>query len=172
MFLSPEQIVENLDLKPGDIVADFGCGSGAYVFAISKKIGDEGKVYAIDLNEGILEKISREAEKVSIVNINTILANVEEKILIDSLSCDVIILSNLLSEVENLDKVFEEVKRILKPEGFILVVDWKKTDNPMSLLRPNILDEEKAVAVLAKNGFSVQKHIPAGEYHYAFTARL
>lgn len=172
MFLSPEQIIQTLDLKAGDVIADFGCGAGAYVFPASKKVGDIGKVYAIDLNQDILDKIDREADKIGIVNIDTILANVENKVILDDASCDVIILSNLLSEVEDLDKVLEEVKRTLKKGGYILVVDWKKTEHTFSLLRPNLLEEEKIVAVLANHGFSIQKHIGAGEYHYAFTAKL
>lgn len=171
MFISPEQIIENLDLKIGETVADFGCGAGAYVFAASKKVGDNGKVYAIDLDENILDKISREAEKANIVNIDTILSNVEDKVQIGGMSCDLVILSNVLSEVDNLDGVLEEVKRILLPDGRILVVDWKRGESGISRLRPNILDEEKIVAVLAKHDFSVKKHLPAGEYHYAFLAQ-
>lgn len=170
MFLSPVQIIENLDLKIGDMVADFGCGAGAYVFAASKKVGDKGRVYAVDLDENILDKINRETEKTNIINIDTILSNVEEKVQIKDTSCDLIILSNVLSEVDNLDSVLEETERVLKPDGRILVADWKKTEHSLSLLRPNLLDEEKIVAVLAKHNFSVKKHLPAGEYHYAFLA--
>ncbi|MEA4910512.1 Ubiquinone/menaquinone biosynthesis C-methyltransferase UbiE [bioreactor metagenome] len=170
MFLSPVQIIEDLNLKRGDTVADFGCGAGAYVFEASKKVGDDGKVYAIDLDENILDKINREAEKMNIVNIDTILSDVESKVQIESMSCDLIILSNVLSEVDNLDNVLEEVKRTLRPDGRILIVDWKKGDNALSRLRPNLVDEEKIVAVLAKHDFSVKKHLPAGEYHYAFLA--
>lgn len=170
MFISPEQIIEDLDLKIGDTLADFGCGAGAYVFAASKKVGDKGKVYAIDLDENILDKISREAEKNNIVNIDTILSDIEAKVQIESMSCDYIILSNVLSEVDDLDSVITEVIRILRPDGKILIVDWKRSDNPLSRLRPNILDEEKIVAILAKYNFSIKKHFPAGEYHYAFLA--
>ncbi len=172
MFISPEQIIDNLNLKQGDTVADFGCGAGAYVFAASEKVGDTGKVLAVDLDEAILEKIKRESEKKGNVNIKTILANVENVVPIENFSCDVIILSNLLSLVKNIDNILNQVKKYLKPEGYILVVDWKNSDSPLVKLRPAILDEEKAVAILAKNDFSVKKHFPAGEYHYAFTASL
>ena len=80
MFISPEQIINSLNLKEGDIVADFGCGAGAYVFAASKFVGDRGKVYAIDRFTDMIDKINREAEKKSIINIDGIVADVEEKI--------------------------------------------------------------------------------------------
>ncbi|MEN9338538.1 MAG: hypothetical protein RI945_263 [Candidatus Parcubacteria bacterium] len=170
MFLSPLQIIESLALRKGDVVADFGCGSGAYVFASAKLVGDRGKVLAIDIHKEILEKINREAEKMDLININTILADIEKKIEVESYSCDAVILSNVLSEVTEVDKVLEEAKRILKPNGIFLIVDWKETDHNLSLKRHNILKEEYITAILAKNSIFVKKHFPAGRFHYAFIA--
>ena len=170
MFLSPVQIIENLNLRKGDTVADFGCGSGAYVFAASKIVGDRGKIYAIDNHRDILEKINREAEKMNIINIDTLLADIEKKVQIESLSCDAILLSNVLGHVENFDILIEEIKRILKPDGVLLIVDWKKMDHPIINKRENLIQEEKITAILAKNNFSIKKHLPAGDYHYAFIA--
>lgn len=170
MFVSPVQIIESLSLRKGDTVADFGCGSGAYVFAASKIVSDRGRVYAIDTHRDILEKINREADKMNIINIDTLLTDIEDKVQIESLSCDVVILSNVLSEINNVDKVLEEVKRILKPDGYLLVVDWKEIDHALSKKRGNVVPEEKITAILAKNNFSIKKHFPAGKFHYAFIA--
>jgi ubiquinone/menaquinone biosynthesis C-methylase UbiE len=170
MFLSPAQIVENLNLKKGDVVADFGCGAGVYAFVISKLVGDRGKVYAVDIHKEILEKINHEADKMNIINIETILADLEKKVEIESYSCDCIILSNILSLVGDIDRVLEEAKRILKPDGIYLIIDWRHTEEVLSLKRGHILKEEEITAVLAKNNIFVKKHLPAGKYHYAFTA--
>jgi ubiquinone/menaquinone biosynthesis C-methylase UbiE len=170
MFVSPVQIIESLALRKGDTVADFGCGSGAYVFAASKIVGDRGKVYAIDIHREMLEKINREADKMNIINIDTLLTSVEEKVQIENLSCDLVIISNILAEIKNIDKVLEEVKRILKPDGYLLIIDWKEIDHPLSKKREIVIPEEKITAILAKNHFSIKKHFPAGNFHYAFIA--
>jgi ubiquinone/menaquinone biosynthesis C-methylase UbiE len=170
MFVSPLQIIESLALRKGDTVADFGCGSGAYVFASSKMVGDRGRVYAVDMHRDILEKINREADKMNIINIDTLLTDIEEKVQIESLSCDVVIISNILGEIKNIDKVLEEVKRILKPDGYLLIIDWKEIDHPLSKKRYSVVPEEKITAILAKNNFSIKKHFPAGNFHYAFIA--
>ena len=169
MFISPEQIIENLAPKAGDIVADFGCGNGAYDFAASKLVGDRGKVYAIDMYTDMLDKLAREADKMNIINIDTIVANVEEKVHLNNNTCDIIILSNILSEVVNIDNLIKETKRVLKPNGIVLIVDWKNTKENISLKRHSLIEEEKVVAILAKYDFTVRKHFPAGDYHYAFT---
>lgn len=170
MFISPTQIVESLELKKGDTVADFGCGSGAYVFAVSKIVGDRGKVYAIDIHREILEKINREADKINITNIDTILTDIEEKVQIDNFSCDVTILSNVLGEIKNIENILQEVKRILKPKGRLLIADWKDSEHALSSKRENVIAEEKITAILAKNNFLIKKHFPAGNFHYAFIA--
>ncbi len=171
MFISPEQIINSLNLKEGDIVADFGCGAGAYVFAASKFVGDRGKVYAIDRFTDMIDKINREAEKKSIINIDGIVADVEEKIYLDNDSCDLIILSNILSEVVNIDNLIKEAKRILRFDGRILIADWKNTEENITLKRHSIIEEEKVLAILAKYNFDVIKHFPAGDYHYAFSIK-
>lgn len=170
MFLSPIQIIESLALRKGDIVADFGCGAGAFVFAASKVIGDKGKVYAVDIHKEILEKINREADKMNIVNIDTILADIEKKVQIESYSCDLVILSNVLSMVDDIDNAISEAKRILKPDGIVLVIDWRKTEEVISLKRHSLVEEEKVLAILAKYDLHVKKHLPAGNYHYALLA--
>jgi len=169
MFISPLQIIESLALRRGDIVADFGSGAGAYVFAASKLVGDKGKVYAIDNHKEILEKINTEAEKKNIINIDTILTDIQEKVPVESLSCDLIILSNTLGELHSPEKVILEIKRILKPDGILLVIDWKDIDHILSKNRLGIFSEEKAISLLAKYNFNVKKHFPAGDFHYAFT---
>lgn len=170
MFVSPVQIIESLALRKGDVIADFGCGSGAYVFAASKIVGDRGRVYAIDIHREILEKINREADKMNIINIDTLLTDIEDKIQIENLSCDVVILSNVLGEIKNIDKVLQEIKRILKPNGYLLIIDWKDLDHALSKKRGNVVAEEKITAILAKNNFSIKKHFPSGNFHYAFIA--
>lgn len=171
MFISPEQTINNLGLKRGDFVADFGCGAGAYVFASSKLVGDEGKVYAVDIDKNILDKISREANKKNIQNIDTIIADVESGVHINNNSCDLIILSNILSLVSNIQNVLKEVKRILKSDGILLIVEWKNGDHNILKKRIGCLEEERLVALIAKNNLSIQKHFPAGDYHYAFSVK-
>lgn len=171
MFISPIEIIQKLDLKAGMKVADCGSGAGAYVFPIAGLVAETGKVYAIDKDINILDKINREAEKSKIENIDTILANLEENIPIPNEEVDLIILSNVLSQVHNIEKVITEVKRILKKSGQILIIDWKNAKTSLALGRGAYIEEEKLVAILAQHNLEIIKHIPAGEYHYAILTK-
>lgn len=170
MFLNPSQIVDNLDLKPGNKVADLGCGPGMFSFLLSKKVEDTGKVFSVDSHKEILEKLNREKDKLNIVNIETIFADIENKIELESGICDLVVLSNILSLVGNIDLVLKEAKRILKKRGSLLVIEWKDLDHHISKKRGHILKEEEVLAILAREGFSITKHVPAGDFHYAFLA--
>ena len=57
MFIKPEEIIKNFEVRSGMTAADFGSGSGHYVLAIAKKMNNLGTVYAIDIQKNLLEKI-------------------------------------------------------------------------------------------------------------------
>jgi len=124
-FLNPEKVLKQLKLREDMIAADFGCGSGGWVLPLARKL-DGGKVYAIDILEEPLSALRAKAKIAKIENVETIKLDVEKGTSLLEGSCDLVLMTNLLFEVEDKKKVLEEGKRILKKGGRILVVDWKK----------------------------------------------
>ena len=167
-FLKPEEILKNLDLKEEMTAADFGSGSGGWVIPLAK-ILKEGKVYAIDILEEPLSALKGKAGISNISNIITIRADLERdngSTLKDD-SLDLVLITNLLFQAEEKEKVLKEAKRVLKKEGEILVVDWK-ADSTLGPKEGKIPAEE--VKKIANGlGFKIDKEIPAGVYHYALT---
>jgi SAM-dependent methyltransferase len=123
MFLSPQDLVHRLPLKKGDKACDFGCGSGAYLSSLSNMVGNIGKVFAFDIHQDMIERLQREAEKYGYDNVEFAACDIEKKTYLENYSIDAVILSNILFQLENPDAVIKEVKRVLKPNGFLLVVD-------------------------------------------------
>jgi ubiquinone/menaquinone biosynthesis C-methylase UbiE len=107
------------------IAADFGSGSGGWVLPLAKKL-EEGKIYALDILEEPLSALKARAKLEKISNIEIIRADVEERTPLSSNSTDLVLMTDLLFECEDKKIVLEEGKRVLKPGGFLLVVDWKK----------------------------------------------
>ena len=106
--------------------ADFGCGAGGWVIPLAKKL-EQGLVYAIDIQEEPLSALESKAKLEGIQNIKKILSDIEiEKgSKVPALSCDLVLMTNLLFQTEKKKEVFKEADRILKPNGKILIVDWK-----------------------------------------------
>ena len=173
MFLSPKKIIQELDLKSGDIIADFGCGNGAFILEISPLLGNEGKIFAIDNHLNILDKLHKEKEKKFLDNLEIIYNDLTESVYIEDGVCDFVLLANILHEIEKdkLEKVITEAKRILKDNSYLVVIDWKEKEHILNQKR-NILKEEEILALLGKYNFEIKRHLGAGDFHYAFMGKF
>ena len=75
--IDPVRIVEGVGVTPGMQVADFGCGSGHFTILFSKKVGKDGKVSALDIQEAPLDAVRERAKSEGLTNIETIRGNLE-----------------------------------------------------------------------------------------------
>jgi ubiquinone/menaquinone biosynthesis C-methylase UbiE len=161
-FLNPEKVLKKLNLKEDMIAADFGCGSGGWALPLAK-ILKKGKVFAIDLLEEPLSALRGKMKFEGISNIEIKKADVEKSSLLVSESCDLVLMTNLLFEVENIKSVLEEGKRVLKKGGKILIVDWKKEVpfGPEEKVSP-----EKVKEVCLNLGLTLENEFEEGLYHW------
>ena len=162
-FLNPEQILNQLDIESDIVVADFGCGSGGWVLPLAQK-AEDGVIYAVDILQEPIDALKAKADSLSLSNIKTILANVEKDVKIQDESCDLVLMTNLLFEIEDRKSVMEQGKRILKPDGKILVVDWKKKNSVVE--EKDTISAEEVKKIASKIELKLEKEIDAGVYHY------
>lgn len=165
MFSDPAVNIAKLGLADGMKVVDLGSGSGFYTFEAAKRVGATGRVYSIEVQKDLLERIRSVGQSNNLFNIEVIWGNVEKiggTKLKESLA-DRAIASNILFQLENPDEFALEVKRILKPGGKVLVVDW----NEVSALGPKTpFSAAKAQALFEKSGFKLDQTFGAGDHHY------
>ncbi|MBI5004982.1 MAG: methyltransferase domain-containing protein [Candidatus Lloydbacteria bacterium] len=168
MFSDPQKNVAQLDVREGDHVADFGAGSGAYAFAIARRVGSSGRVYAIDIQKELLAKLKNEARRENIFNIEIIWSDLdnEKGTALREASVDACVVSNLLFQVSSKEQVIAEVWRILKPGGKILIIDWNDSYGGLGPTNQDVFSKQSAQELLSKEGFVYEKDIDAGAYHY------
>jgi len=163
-FLNPQDILKHLKLKEDMIAADFGCGSGGWTIPLAKKL-EAGKVYAVDILEEPLSALRARMKLEKISNIETIQADVEKEIPLDSDCLDLVLMTNLFFECEDKKRVLSEGKRVLKSKGKILIVDWQK-DNPLTKKIEKVDFGE--IKKIAKDlNLKLEKEFTAGTYHRA-----
>jgi len=163
VFLDPKQVLNKLKIKKDFIAADFGCGSGGWVLPLAEMLED-GKVYAIDLLEEPLSALRSKMKTFNVLNVEPVQADVEKNSKLFDNSCDLVLMTNLLFQVDDMNKVLEEAKRVLKERGRILIVDWQHG----SALGPeNKISVNKVKEVAEKIGFNLEKEFEAGIYHWA-----
>lgn len=151
-MLNPSEVIEKIEINPGAIIADFGCGSGYFALELAKKTGDKGKVFAIDVLPTALESVRSLAKMRGISNIETRWANLEKTSTLDNDSCDLVLIANILFQIEKTHwlKIINEIERILKPDGQVLFIDWK-SDSPLGPPKEHRVSQEKFVQVVGKN---------------------
>jgi ubiquinone/menaquinone biosynthesis C-methylase UbiE len=159
-FLNPEKILEKLDLNKKMVAADFGCGSGGWAIPLAKKVK---WVFAIDIQEEPLSALRGRMRMEKVFNIDPLKGNVEGKTTLISESCDLVLMTNLLFQVDDIKKVFEEAKRVLKKGGKILVVDWKEN---VEVGPEKRVSKEKIREVAKELGLIFEKEFEAGIYHF------
>lgn len=150
------------------VVADFGSGSGYFVLAAAKKVGKEGKVYAIDILEPPLEAILSRAKLLGLTNVETVRSDLErpEGSTLKAHSVNLVLVANILFEVEDENALIEEAGRILKKGGELLVVEWLP-EKILNSREVHPMKKEEAKKLISKNeAFKFVKELDAGGYHY------
>ena len=169
MFLNPKQTIDNLDfLEPNMIALDVGSGSGGFTIPLSRKLED-GKVYAVDIQEEPLSALRSKLDSERIYNVELVLADIQKGVRIADNKIDFVILSNVLFEIEDKEAVFKEVKRVLKDEGHLLVIDWKESSKIGA--KELVISKEEIQLKLEELGFKLEKDFNLGNYHFGLIFR-
>lgn len=169
-FLDPEKILSQIPLTPGMVVSDFGAGSGFFSLAAAKKVGERGTVYAIDIQEPPLEAIRARAKFAGLLHVETIRSDLERPrgSQLEDARCDLVIISQLLSQVGKKEMVLKEAARVLKKGGMLLFIDWVP-EKMMSAKGLKPLSKAEAERLVSKsNRFLLEKEIDAGAFHFGF----
>ena len=137
-----EAFLEDIGIKKGDVVLDFGCGDGHYTIPAAKVVSKEGKVYAMDKDIESMHKLMEIAKTRGLKNIIPIhIKSEESKINLESESIDVVLLYDVIHYIKVLERkrIYEEIYRILKTGGILSVYPkHRKSDEPLW----NLLDME------------------------------
>lgn len=168
MFLNPKLSVGSLMLKEGDYVADFGTGTGEFAKAISEKVGQNGKVYAIEVQKDIVKRLEKELKEKNIKNVDCIWGDIDINggTKIADHTVDAVVIANVLFQSADKLGLIDEAKRILKPNGKVLLLDWSESFGGMGPSPMHVVKKESAVELFKKRGFRVLEDISPGEHHY------
>jgi len=121
LIQNPSKILKPY-LNPGDKVLDFGCGPGFFTFDIAGLVGESGFVYAADLQNGMLEIVKNKIIARNMQN-RIQVHKCEESSINLHITVDFILAFYMIHELPNQDQTFFEFKKILNPNGKILIIE-------------------------------------------------
>lgn len=173
MFSNPEKNLIQFGIGEGMHVADFGAGNGYYAFALAKKVGETGRVYCIDVQNEMLQKVAKEADEEMLENIEIVWGDIEKPkgSTLKEGSIDVVLIANTFFQIENKLSFVNEALRILREKGRVLLIEWADSFAGMGPHQDHVIKKEDALKIFLDAGFTFDREIDAGEHHYGLIFR-
>ncbi|MFN8612359.1 MAG: class I SAM-dependent methyltransferase [Vulcanimicrobiota bacterium] len=162
----PQEVVDWLQLRPGQVVADLGAASGYFSRPLARKLGPGGWVFAIEVEPGFFPPLHQLAAQAGVSNIATVLASFDDPHLPDE-STDLVFICDTLHHIEGRPAYYEKLKRALKPGGRIAVVDFfPDRDIPVGPKKSERLSVEQVTGEFQAAGLEVSSNLELLPYQY------
>lgn len=167
-FTDPESNIRELGVYEGQTVVDLGAGTGVYTVLLADRVGESGRVYAIEVQKEFLTNIKTAAADRGLKNVEVIWGDIERfgGTKVKDEIADEVVVSNVLFQAEDKGGLMREVKRILKPQGKLLIVDWKDSFGNLGPSSDAVVSAAAAQELAEREGFVLKKIFDAGAHHY------
>lgn len=164
-YQKPHEVLAALNLKPGEVIADIGAGSGYFTFRLSHSVGANGKIYAVDVSPDMILHINRRIRDLKATNVVTILADPDDPLLAEQ-SINRFFICDVWHHVENPSKYLATMKKMLKPGGEIVMIDFHKKELPVGPPPQMKIAREDLIKQMESNGFRLAKEHTFLPYQY------
>jgi len=166
-FVKPASVIRELNIGEEMMVLDVGAGTGAFAYEAAK-LAHAGTVYAVDVQKELLRTLKSEGSHRGLHNIETIWADAElkEGTKLSVGSIDRGILANTLFQIEHKEGLAEELGRVIRKKGRLLVLDWTDSFGGLGPHKDHVYGASKARALFERFQFTFYKEFNAGDHHY------
>ncbi len=161
----PEEILNALNIKKGQTVADIGAGSGYLTVKLSERVGVTGTIYAADIQQDMLDYMSKRLAEKELKNVTLVLGTMNDPKLPQN-SLDVAILLSTYHEIAQPIDFIKKVKLALKPQGILAIMEFSD-ESPIGPPIQVRLPEDLVINELKQAGFTLsQRHTFLMPYQY------
>jgi ubiquinone/menaquinone biosynthesis C-methylase UbiE len=150
--LKVDEVIARLRLKPRDVVADLGAGSGLFAFPLARAV-PAGRVYAVELDEGFLTHIRGRAQEQRITNLQPVLGKFTDPAL-PARDVDLAFFHDVLHHVENRGSYLKSVAGYLRAGGRVAVIEFHPQQSPHREQPQLIVSKEETAGWLGAAGFA------------------
>jgi ubiquinone/menaquinone biosynthesis C-methylase UbiE len=155
---APSKALDALALKPGMVVADIGAGSGYYSARIAKRVGPSGRVYATDIQPGMIELLNRRIKSEGLTNITTVLGGMDDPKL-SANSIDLAIMVDVYHELQEPQIFLQRLKETFKPGGRLVLLEFRKEDPKVPILEVHKMSVAEVKQETEAEGFVLDQVI-------------
>ena len=166
-----DSILTLIGLKVGYTFVDVGCGDGFFTIPASKIVGKNGRVFALDSDQEAIASLKKKALMKNLSNIEARVGAAEDTVFCEACA-DMVFYSIVLHDFGDPVKVLVNARKMLKPDGRLVDLDWKKQQMEFGPPLSIRLSEEQATGLIERAGFRIGQRKEASEFLYLIVAKL
>lgn len=148
-------MIKSLKLKPGDVVADIGAGSGVISLLMAEQIGPKGKVLAVDVQQKMLDRLKERCKKFGVTNVEPV-KSVPKSPKLKPESVDMAIFVDVYHELEFPYEMMQEVSKSLKPGGRAVFVEYRMEDRTVPIKRVHKMTQAQVKKEIGRSELSLK----------------
>ena len=162
---------KQLKLTEGMAVCDLGCGNGYWTLPMARDVGKTGKVYAVDIQPEMLQKLRQRASRFDLSNIEPVLGKIDDpQIPVDSL--DLLLMVDVYHEFSHPQSMLWEIRRALRPKGVVALLEYREEDPTVPIKQLHKMSKRQILKEYEANGFKlVREYNELPWQHLMFFAR-
>ncbi|MDD2471304.1 MAG: class I SAM-dependent methyltransferase [Dehalococcoidales bacterium] len=166
---NPENILSDLGVKPGVNFVDAGCGRGFFALPAARMVSPGGRVWGFDINPDAIRYLKQAATDEGLRNIELSIGKAEE-IIVCQKCADIVFYGVVLHDFTDPSKVLANARKMLKPGGRLVNLDWKKEKMVYGPSIEKRLSAKEAAEMIQSAGFRIESIKQNGLYHYIIIA--
>ncbi len=160
-----EKVMEAMGLKKGDDIADIGGGSGYFSRPFARVVGEDGIVYCCDFATKLLDFLQKQAKEENLNNIVTVYAAMDRPMLPKN-SVDFAFTCNTNHHLQDRVDYYNGLKRVLRPGGKVVIVDWYKREQEVGPPPSHNLAKSVVLEEMKEAGYELVKDEDFLPYQY------
>ena len=162
---------KQLKLAPGMAVCDLGCGNGYWTLPMARDVGEGGKVYAVDIQREMLQKLRQRSSKYKLNNIEPVLGKVDDPNL-PANQIDLVLMVDVYHEFSHPESMLWGIRRSLKPKGVVALLEYREEDPNVPIKPLHKMSKRQIMKEYTANGFKLVREFNELPWqHLMFFAR-
>jgi SAM-dependent methyltransferase len=150
----PLKLLKALALTAGESVCDFGCGNGFYTLQLAKRVGPRGKIYAVDIQQEMLDQLRERMGARGLRNVELVLCTeTDPKLPADQL--DLVLMVDVYHELSHPPEVLKSVRASLRPRGRLVLVEFREEDPEVPIKPLHKMSQRQVNREISANGFKL-----------------
>jgi ubiquinone/menaquinone biosynthesis C-methylase UbiE len=153
---APEEALDAIGISKGAAVADIGAGVGYFTWRLAARVGPAGKVYAVDVQPGMLQQLRQNMAERKLTNYEAVLG-AEDDPRLPAAGIDLALLVDVYHEFSQPRKMLQKIRASLKPEGRMVLLEYRKEDPKVPIRPEHKMSVAEVKAEIEPEGFRLEK---------------